>query len=393
MALFSDIPFALRMLRKTPGFTAAAVVTLALAIGANTALFTVIDAVLLTPLPYAQPERLVAVWEHGPTGFRNSVSVPTFLDWRAGAKSFAELAASTSSDMTLLHGDRPQDVTVAQVTPNYFNMLGLGAALGRAFVAEDGTHGREHSVLLTSAAWRALFGGEQGIVGQSVSLNGSLYTVIGVLPPNPLLDDGQQQMFSPLVLQEGESRKTHSLLVYGRLAPGATLASAQAEMDVIASGIASRYPDSNRGWGVQVDRLRDTLVGSTLRNSLLLLFGAVGFILLVGSANVANLMLVRATARQKEFSIRAALGASSAPGAAVYDREPAGRRPRSLGRDGPRRVAAGADHLHLAAGPAARRYDRAHGPARALVRLRAWCRDGCAIWDRSCIAERARGPE
>jgi putative ABC transport system permease protein len=307
-----DLQYAARMLRKNPAFTAIGVLTLALGLGANAAIFSLVDAVLLRPLPYPEPDRLLMVFEKPPGADRNAVAAGNFLDWRENSKTVA-LAASMGNWLTLTGQGEPQRVQARMVSYDYFDMLGCASASGRTFLPEEGRPGNDHVLLVTHRYWHQHLGADPNILGKSLMLDGSPYKIVGTLPANSWFDRHTADVWMPLALSRaGASREFHSMGVYGRLRPGATRAAARAELEAIAARIARDYPASNKGWGVTIDSLADMVVGRRLRQSLYVLFGAVGAVLLIACVNLANLLLARSAARERELWVRMSLGAGRA---------------------------------------------------------------------------------
>jgi putative ABC transport system permease protein len=307
--LWMDLRYGARGLLRQPTFTLVAVLTLALGIGANTALFSVINAVFLNPLPFPEPERVVSLYETYEPGKTTAVSYPNLQDWREQNSVLEGMAAYVEGAFNLRVGDSPQRLQGLRVEANYFDVLGVGPQLGRTFLRGEDEAGRENVVVLSDALWRAGFGADPNIVDKAIPLNGKQYTVVGVMPPAISALSGTQ-VWAPLVFPEGEkaARGSHGYYVVGRLKRGVNLEVAGRQLSLIAERLAVQYPDVQAGRGAQLNRYDEELVGE-VRTPLLLLMGAVAFVLLIACTNVANLLLARAAGRYREIALRIALGA------------------------------------------------------------------------------------
>jgi putative ABC transport system permease protein len=304
------VRYAARGLRNSPGFTLVAVLTLAIGIGANTAIFSFLDGILLKPLPYDDADRIVRVLEKPPRGDRNGISTMNYLDWQKDNAVFDFMAAQAGGGVTLTGGSEPAQLRGNRVGVDYFRIFGVKTALGRTFIPGEDQLGKHHVVVLSHVTWVNQFGADPNIINKTILLDNEPHTVVGVLEEGGAFDRAAAQVWRPLAFEPSNmTRNFHWLTSFGRLKKGVTLEQAKANMDVIGRRIERDFPDSNKGWGVIVEQYADTVVGPQNRSVVLLLMSATGLVLLIGCANLANLALARGVSREREVVVRASLGA------------------------------------------------------------------------------------
>jgi putative ABC transport system permease protein len=311
--MLQDIRYALRLLRRNPGFAAVIIITMTLCVAAATTIFSIVNAVLLRPLPYTDAGRLVMLWERNVEKERltNPVAPANFTDWREGLDVFEDIGASRDQMYVLTGTDAPEMILAYRFSANFFPLLGVPPVLGRTFTPDDDRAGNDRVVVLSHKLWQRRFGGDRNITDRAITLNGESYAVIGVMPPDFDYPGGGVELWTPLALTPSQSanRSIRVLRLLGRLKPGVTPAQAETKLVEVSRRLAQQYPDTNAGWDAKIERLQDSYAGD-IKLPLLVLLGAVAFLLLIACVNVINLLLMRMTARHHELTIRVALGAA-----------------------------------------------------------------------------------